>query len=118
MTDATDAKTPYETEPPDPTRLRVSVIAQLEPIGRYENPDGEPLAGTTLEQYAEDLTHYLGKNLSRFTDPRGGDVFLHVIVQYDGKSEGGEFRTGHYVKDEKEASDGPADHTDPTDPDA
>jgi hypothetical protein len=98
MTDEAEA-----TEPEVPTsKLRIGIVAQLEPVGRYLNPVGHPLAGTDLEQYTKDLTHYFAENLSKFADPRGGDVFLHVVVQCDGESNGQEFRSGHYVHAKKE----------------
>jgi len=102
MPDEKKIETPVDKKPPPPPgKLRVSIIAQLEPIGRYQNPDGDALAGSNLERYAAQLTEYLGKNLSRFSDPRGGDVFLQVFVQHGDQSEGNEFRSGHYVKEEK-----------------
>lgn len=98
MTDEAEA-----AEPEVPTsRMRIGIVAQLEPVGRYQNPLGHPLAGTNLEQYTKDLTRYLAENFSKFADPRGGDVFLHVVVQCDGESKGEEFRSGHYVDMRKE----------------
>lgn len=86
----------------DKTGLTVSIIAQLEPIGRYQNPDAkDPLAGTDIDQYTKNLTSYLAENLEKYADPRGANVFLRVAVRLGDDHAGHEYRSGHYVKDEE-----------------
>lgn len=103
-----------KARPVEKNKLRISIIAQLTPIGRYQNPDhtGHALGDQSIEQYTDGLTKYLGEQLERFADPRGGDVFLHVVVDDETGHAGREYRSGHFVKDEKNGGEDGTDELD------
>jgi len=69
----------------------------LGPLWRHGRP-GEPY-DVDVEEYAHQMTGYLAQNLEGFADPRGGDVFVRVVVQRGEEQGGHEYRSGHFVKD-------------------
>lgn len=76
--------------------VTVSVAIQMNPLWRFGQP-GQAWAGE-LPPYAEQLTRWLVRNLEPFTEARGGDLFVAVVVGRDGEEAGHEYRDGHYVK--------------------
>lgn len=83
--------------------VTVSVAVQMEPVGRYGNPQGDPFASMTIEQYAEMVTRYFADNVLTWAESRGADAFVAVSVVRGDQKAGHEFRSGHYVKDDNDA---------------
>lgn len=74
--------------------VTASIVVQMSPL---------PGAGVTdLDSYAEGLTAYFARNISKFADPRGADVSVTVVCQQDGKTAGHQFKSGHYLKNDEE----------------
>jgi hypothetical protein len=75
----------------------VSVAVQFGPMWRPDRP-GEAFAGD-LNLFAEQMTGYLVRNLERFTEPRGADLYVGLQVRRGEGTAGHEYRSGHYVAD-------------------
>lgn len=54
-----------------------------------------------LDQIAEQMTAYFAQNIEAFADQRGGDTFVALSVQRGEESAGHEYRSGHFVKEDK-----------------
>ena len=87
-----------ETAPgQQPGPVRVSIVAQLEPLWRHGRAGEAGIPG--IEDFAKGMTGYIAENLERFADPRGADVFVRVVIDRDGETAGHEYRSGRYVKE-------------------
>lgn len=63
-----------------------------------DNPDHN-FAGD-LKPAAEQWCRYLVSQLQRLNEPRGGDLFLSVVLQRGAEQAGHEYREGRFVKEE------------------
>jgi len=89
---------------PGPVPLTVYAVLILGPLWRHGRP-GEAY-DVDLEEYARQMTGYLAQNLEGFADPRGGDVFLRVVVKRDAEHGGHEYRSGHFLKERSDEGSG------------
>jgi hypothetical protein len=78
--------------------VTASMVIQLGPLMK---PDGRPFTGD-LQTFADGLTAYVARNLESFADSRHGDTFVALTLKRGDETVGGEFRSGHYVKDVKD----------------
>lgn len=87
------------TEKADPEKpsgpVRVSIIAQLDPLWRPDRVDQAGIAD--IGPFAKGMTAYVAENLERFAGPRGADVYVTVAVDRDGRTAAHEYRSGHFV---------------------
>jgi hypothetical protein len=69
--------------------MTASIAIQINPLPNV----------TDVDTYAGQLTSYLAAQLERFAEHRGADIFLVVTCKQGDEHHGGEYRSGHYVKD-------------------
>ncbi len=99
---STEAEAAARPTEPQPGPVRVSIVAQLDPLWRHGRAGESGI--DDLKAFAQGMTGYVAENLGRFAGPRGADVFVAVAVDRDGETAAHEYRSGHFVLEAAGAS--------------
>lgn len=85
--------------------ITVSIVVQADLAHLPGCPD-QTFAGD-LAVLAEDLVGYVADNLRRFTEPRGGDLFVILVCSRGDEKAGHQYRDGRFLNVSTGTPDGP-----------
>ena len=88
--------TASENVPP----LTVDLVVRLADMHRTYAEPGQNFAGD-LQGAAERYCHYFVAQLTRFAEPRGGDMFVAVVLERGDEQAGFQYRDGQFVQPEE-----------------